>query len=367
MRLGDFFRLQNENRFRVSPMRFAMFGMITGCASMVSVLSMAQKIFRGRRIDETVIDQPPLFVLGHWRTGTTLLHELLGKDERFSFPTTYDCFCPSHFLISRPLLRWLVSVTLPRRRPMDNMSNGVDFPQEDEFALCALGAPTPYRRIAFPNNGPVHQNLLSMKQVDPDVLEKFRSSLEYFCKALTYRDGKRLLLKSPTHTGRIDFLNELFPRSQFVHLSRHPYSIIPSTIHLWKSLDKYQAFQIPKYTDEQLLEFILDSFELMYESYFEQRKNVDQSNLLEIRFEDMVKDPVECLHQVYTSLGLPNFDEAKPAFLASVEQRKSHQINKKKFDNRIKSAIDSRLKRYMQEFGYEAEELQSKKINSDVA
>ena len=367
MRLGDFFRLQKENRFRVSPLRFAMFGMVSGCAAMVSGLSLAQKIFRGRRIANTEIEQSPLFVLGHWRTGTTLLHELLAKDEAYSFPTTYDCFCPSHFLISRPFLRWIVSLTLPRHRPMDNMNNGIDFPQEDEFALCALGAPTPYRRIAFPNHGPVHQNLLDMSDVPEREINKFRDSLKYFCQALTYRDQRRLLLKSPTHTGRIQFLNELFPEAQFVHLARHPYSVVPSTLHLWKSLDRFQAFQIPKYTDEELLEFVLDSFERMYESYFEQRQILGERQLIEVRFEDLVKDPVQCISGIYDSLELSGFDEAKPRIESSVEQRKSHRINKKVLPDSIRTAIDSRLKRYMDEFGYQSEQSKPSKLNSDVA
>src|SRR3974377_1277147 len=40
---------------------------------------------------------PPVFVLGFWRSGTTLLHELLCCDQQFGFPSTYACMNPSHF------------------------------------------------------------------------------------------------------------------------------------------------------------------------------------------------------------------------------------------------------------------------------
>ena len=33
------------------------------------------------------------------------------------------------------------------------MPTGWDRPQEDEFALCSMGAPSPYFKMAFPNEG----------------------------------------------------------------------------------------------------------------------------------------------------------------------------------------------------------------------
>ena len=83
--------------------------------------------------------------------GTTLLHELLIRDPRHAFPTTYECLVPHHFLMTESWLPKLLWWMMPSRRPMDNMPAGWDRPQEDEFALCLLGQPSPYERIAFPN------------------------------------------------------------------------------------------------------------------------------------------------------------------------------------------------------------------------
>ena len=82
--------------------------------------------------------------LGHWRTGTTYLHELLIRDPRHSYPTTYQCLAPGHFLISEAWLPKVFFFFVPSRRPMDNMPAGWDRPQEDEFGLCLLGAPSPW-------------------------------------------------------------------------------------------------------------------------------------------------------------------------------------------------------------------------------
>jgi hypothetical protein len=61
----------------------------------------AQRVRYGRLIDETWIDQPPVFIIGHWRSGTTYLHELMHLDSRFVSPTTYQCFAPHHFLLTQ--------------------------------------------------------------------------------------------------------------------------------------------------------------------------------------------------------------------------------------------------------------------------
>ena len=56
----------------------------------------------------------PVFVIGHWRAGTTLLHELLVRDPRHTYPNTYDCFGPNHFLLRLGGLNRLMVV--PRRQ-----------------------------------------------------------------------------------------------------------------------------------------------------------------------------------------------------------------------------------------------------------
>src|SRR5216684_492369 len=47
---------------------------------------------------QKVTIQPPLFVLGHWRSGTTHLHQLISQDARFAFPNTYQVSFPHIFL-----------------------------------------------------------------------------------------------------------------------------------------------------------------------------------------------------------------------------------------------------------------------------
>src|SRR6478735_3085397 len=50
---------------------------ITGLSMVNSVTNMCESMLYGRKIAEQKIDHDPVFILGHWRSGTTLLHNLM--------------------------------------------------------------------------------------------------------------------------------------------------------------------------------------------------------------------------------------------------------------------------------------------------
>ena len=112
---------------------------------------------------------------------------------------------------------------------MDNMEAGWDRPQEDEFALCNMGSPSPYLTIAFPNRPPQDQEYFDLEGLSPQARERWKRRLVWFLKCVTVRRRKRIVLKSPPHTFRVKTLLELFPNARFVHIIRDPHVIFPST------------------------------------------------------------------------------------------------------------------------------------------
>ena len=151
MTMGAWLKTLARHRPAISPSRWVLAGTISMSTPISSALAALQQMLYGRRIRSLAIDKAPIFILGHWRSGTTLLHELLVLDERHTCPNTYACYTPRHFLVSRYLVPWWLKFLMPSRRPMDNMKVGWDRPQEDEFALCNMGIPSPYMVFAFPN------------------------------------------------------------------------------------------------------------------------------------------------------------------------------------------------------------------------
>ena len=112
-------RLLVRNHFAVGWQYLYIAVIITIVSFFHTLLRFLQGILYGRRIARTEIRAKPIFIIGHWRTGTTFLHELLILDERHTYPNTYQCLVPNHFLLTERLFtRWLWFL-MPSRRPMN--------------------------------------------------------------------------------------------------------------------------------------------------------------------------------------------------------------------------------------------------------
>jgi hypothetical protein len=196
-------RLLARNRFAVGLPYVYIAVVITFVSACHTVLRLIQDVLFADQVRRTPIPQSPLFILGHWRTGTTLLHELLILDDRHSFPTTYECLEPNHFLLTEELFSRWFSFLMPSRRPMDNMAAGWDRPQEDEFALCMMGQPSPYLSIAFPNRPPQDQAALDLEGLSPLKRAAWKRAFLLLLRRITLRNPKRLILKSPTTSSAI--------------------------------------------------------------------------------------------------------------------------------------------------------------------
>lgn len=358
MRTRSYASLLARNRFHLHFLGIGPAIAIAGISSFNSLMYRVQELCYGRQIRDQVPTAPPIFIVGHWRSGTTLLHELMVRDSRFSCPTTYQCFAPHHFLVTEWLVTRMFPWLIPRRRPMDNMAAGFDRPQEDEFALCVLDAPTPYLRMAFPNHPAPHEEFFDMEGVDPKELERFKRSLTWFFKALSYRYQKQLVLKSPPHTGRIEYLAKWFPGAKFIHLSRNPYEVYPSTMKLWRTLDRNQGFQIPRYSDSELSEYVLKTFERMYSGYRKQRESIPSSHICEVKYEDLVQSPAETVGRIYDDLRLDGFDAMRPQLDQFFASQGGHSPTQYSLDDEETEQINRRWSWYFEEYGYQQRSVQ---------
>ena len=348
MRSRDWWRLVSRHRFDIHPTRWGMFCAVTGCTLVNSSLCRLQNLLYGRRMAATTVHESPVFIIGHWRSGTTYLHELLSLDPRFVSPTTYQCFVPHHFLISQ----WILSRVLwiPARRPMDNVRLGWNQPQEDEFALCIMGVPSPYARLAFPNHPAEYLEYLDMVGVGEADLQQWKHALLRFTRLLSFRSNKRLLLKSPTHTGRMKVLLELFPHAKFLHIVRDPFTLIPSTVRLWQSLETVQALQRPRF--EQLVEYVFEAFQRMYRGFDAAQGLVAPSQLHTVQYERLVDDPLGEVAKIYERLELGDLDAVRSSLDEYIRSAKQYQTNQYPLPTVVRDEIARRCGDYIQRYGY---------------
>ena len=352
MRISTWLRELARNRFAVSPSRVPMTCSIAGFALVNSALALVDRAVYSRKVERVDIAQPPLFILGHWRAGTTFLHELLIRDPAHTYATTYQCFAPHHFVLTE---RWFTpwsEFLLPSRRPMDNMVTGWQRPQEDEFALQNLGVPTPYLSVLFPNRGEAYPEYLTLRDLPEEARRDWKRQLQQFFKRIALTDPRRLVIKSPAHTARVRTLLELFPDAKFIHLSRHPYELYSSTMMLWRSLNEVQGLQAVD-DDAWVSDWVIDSLRRMYDAYLEDRTLLADDQLIELRYEDLSQDPKAFVRDIYERLQLGDFAPIEAPLDAHLADVKSYRANRHALDDASRELVEREWGPYFAEFGYE--------------
>lgn len=340
-----------ETRFKVHPKYWYIAGFVSAASTMNLVMRWLQAAAHGRELARVSLAKQPVFVIGHWRTGTTLLHELLIQDPQFNYPDTFECFCPNHTILSERFFKTYANWMAPQQRPMDNMAAGWGRPQEDEFALCLLGLPSTYLDVAFPRSAPMHPGSLDLSGLTPTELSHWKRTFRRFLQAVSFRDDRRLVLKSPPHTARIPVLLEMFPDARFVHIVRDPYVVFPSTVNLWKSLTGRQCVQAPRATGYE--EKVFGEFRTIYDRLEEARPLLKPGRFHELRYEELVKDPAGELKKVYDGLELDGFDAAKPRVESYLAQTTGYETNKYALAPEQREEVTRRWGDVIRRYGYE--------------
>lgn len=343
-----------RNRFAISPSRWHLAATCEFLSALNSIGGMLEGILLGHLTRQTKLARPPLFVIGHWRSGTTLLHELLIRDPRHTYPNSFECFCPLHFVLSEwwlaPITRW----ALPERRPMDNMPTGWERPQEDEFALCNLGLPSPYLVWAFPNHGPVFDEYLDLAHITDAQRRVWIRTLQRFVQRVATLRNRRIVLKSPPHTARVRTLLEAFPDARFVHVVRDPLALFPSTVRLWRVLSEVQGLQVvkPEKLDAWLEESVFTTLIRMYQAFERDRDLIPPGRLVEVRFEDLIADPKGQMRHVYQQLELGPFSRAEQGIDEYLRAAKDYRPNRFELPPETERRIRQRWAPYFERYGY---------------
>jgi len=260
------------------------------------------------------IPPPPIFVLGFWRSGTTLLHELLCRDLQFGFPSTYACMNPSHFVLTEGWGSGHRGGQQQTKRPMDSMSYSWASPQEDEFALLALGAPSPYESLIVPSLMRNPAALVDLCRHSSVEQKRWGEVFQRFLLLLTVQQGRRMVFKSPPHGFKLPLLLSMFPLAKYVIIERNPYEVFASNLKLWRTL--LDLYAVESWSSDEIEQFVLRAYLLHEEAIAEGRTNTSTTRLAFVRYEDLVADPISQMGRLYGELDLGNYEKAR----ASVEQ-----------------------------------------------
>jgi len=344
-------KLLGENKFNVSLKKIPHVFFITFIIILFSPLAIMEKIFSWRKIRKVKLKEPPIFILGHWRQGTTLLHDLFNCNPDWAFMTLFESIFPNHFLYSSGILSKVVGSVLPETRPQDDWKINPNVPSEHDFAIANLSSMSPYVGGYFPENQEFYNKYATLEDMTDKQINKIRKSFEWVVKKLTLKKKfKRLVLKSPVDTARVKFLLESYPDAKYVHIKRNPFEVFYSTKRMHEKLITIMQLQ-DGYPD--LDEFVLTIFEGMYKIFYEEVKLIPEGNYIEIRYEDFVANPLDTMTQIYETLSLPGYDKAKPIIEKYLENIRDYKPSSYNFPEEDVNRIYSRWHTIIEIMGYE--------------
>jgi omega-hydroxy-beta-dihydromenaquinone-9 sulfotransferase len=349
-RLGTVLRL--AGRAPAVPLRlWPRLLLVVGSSLVILPLRWAQTLVWGWRIARTPVPPAPIFIIGHWRSGTTWLHNLLTRDPAFGSLTMYQAVVPDCSLIGGRWLQRLLSFVVPLERPMDNMTWPMAAPQEDEIALAKTTPCAFYARFLFPGRAAyLFRRYVLFDGASPRVVGEVKRRYRRLLKiAALHAGGRTLVLKNPVNTARVPLLLDLFPDARFVHICRRPYDVFASSLHLERRLLPITALQRGRGDPS---EAIFNLYEAMMRRYLADREQVAVGRLVEIRYEQLERAPLPELQRIYETFGLTGWPQMHERLAADLAAQKGYVKNPLFLTGEQRAQVDERWGFAFDAFGY---------------
>ncbi len=323
---------------------------ISALSVLTSIENLLESAIYGRKVARTQIEHPPIFVLGHWRSGTTLLHNLMTMDPELTYPNLYHCMYPGNFLLTESIVPQLTKFFIPKTRPMDNIATTWHTPQEDEIALAMDCGLSPYLMLAFPMQREIYGRYFDPRDMTPEERTTWKGALLRLLQKLTIRKNRPVVLKSPSHTYRVATLLEMFPDAKFIYIYRDPYAVYNSSMHLRKTMFAENSL-FPQNMDGNEEEMLLN-YETCIRTYEETKSLIPAGNLHQLRFEDLELDPLGEMAQTYKTLGLTNWATVEPLIKQELPKLTDYKKNSFRMDKELMQKVYGRLKWVFDKYGY---------------
>ncbi len=357
VRLDNWLRLLWRAGFRIEPKKIPEALFITLLSLVLAPFALLEGAVCALPVARTKVKKDPIFILGHWRSGTTYLQNLMSRDSQFAWASPMNTAMFSNYVLLGWVLRSGVAEGIRNARPMDNVQYDLTLPMEETFAV---GNFTPYtldHLLAFPIAWDKYIPCAFVNDLPPRHRAAFKRAYMHVIKKITWSNkGKQLVLKSPDNTARLDAMLEMFPDGKCVNIYRDPYATVVSTIDMFKSqLKLVRLSTIPKTDVDELIENIVIQrlFEPMYRDLFAREKDFRPHHYVSVRYEDFVAAPEKWLRYIYQALELEGFEAALPRFREFIAAQKSYQTNRHKLSPALREKINAHLGFYFEHYGYE--------------
>ena len=339
--------------------RFLMRTIITLLINLINwPFRVYEKLFINVKYAGIKIEKEPVFIVGHWRSGTTHLHNILCQDPQMAYVTTFQSVFPDTLFnkVGRFVFEGFARILIPGTRKGDNVVLGTSLPQEEEFAVGDKTAISFYYFWMFPRSlKRFYDQCIRFKGMDDNVIRSWKNDYKLLIsKALHNTKRERFLSKNPPNTGRIKVLLEMFPNAKFIHIHRNPVEVYLSTHHFFNKMLPH--LQLQSIDPVKLEKDIIVLYKDIMHDYLEQRKLIPNGQLVEVAFEELERNPKSCIKNLYKSIGLSGYQKSESYFESYLDSKKTYQKNKHQITAELISKIQIEWGFAMKEWSYEIPE-----------
>ena len=350
--LGTLIRVIRQNG-PVSPAHLPMMCLAVLSAVGRTPFRLGERASVARRRRHAPPMPAPVFIIGHWRSGTTHLYNILSKGG-FGYVSPFAAGMPLEYQTLGRWLRPLLAGLLPKTRYVDQVVVRPDSPQEDEIPLGSIAPISFYHGVYFPRHFEHHlERSFFLDHCGDDEITEWEEAFCHFLDKLWLEHGQRLLIKNPAYSARVPQLRRLFPEARFIHIYRNPHDVFRSTRRFYQTLIEKFAWQTPGTLD--LDRIVMDGYRRMMRRIAEDTECLPGDQFAALSFEDLERQPLVEIERLYRELGLGDFARSREAFeryLKTVRGFEKTQIPDRIDDREM---VERQCKDLLERFGYAAE------------
>jgi hypothetical protein len=312
----------------------------------------------------------PIYIVAAPRSGTTFLHRMMSLDPQFTALKLYETFFPT--VTGNRVVKRVVTVNGSIGALLRSVRDRLDdsyfgawsgihntslSQDEEDEALWALAFATPAIWLVLPF--PEHFDHLRFIDQLPD--EK-RGKLVAYYRACVQRhlynhQNKTLLGKNVLLPGRFEIVTSALPGARFVHVLRHPYEALPSTLSLFTVPWRWHSPSIRPDGPEvrALARLTIDYYRFLHEKTLESER--DQSRrFVCIQYRDLLADPAKHVFDIYDRFQLELNDEVRAKIVGHCAEQRNykseHQYSLSQF-GLTKDYVYNELKELFDHYGFE--------------
>ncbi len=289
-----------------------------------------------RKILKHELEDDPIFIIGHWRSGTSHLQDIICQDNRNTSISIFtsilaDCFYLTEVWLKKPL-QYLLSLH-NTQFALQRDALDLDYPGEMETALCSLCSLYSYTwGHIFPKSfGAVFNQMIS-EPTDHQV-NMWLQDYDYMIRKVALLNrGKQIIVKSPGDTARIKWLLQKYPNARFIYIERKPSHVYYSNLYLWRVIHK--QYSVQSISQQSVEKNIIDGYESLITGYYEQCHLIPEGQLVSISYEKLATQPIDELQRIYQHLRMGKVPIEVELFIANLPKRKiavyedHHEIEK---------------------------------------